>query len=130
MAICLTVGAAIVSIAANHFTLSWTHSVERILWQEDWQAIGQTLQLTQVRVRGSGAGMEVPDGAVLKDGVWYGSVNRIVPALKLSISPYGHDEYQICLVDQACQPIPTLFKQVGALPRSTSYMVTVAPCVE
>jgi len=130
MAICLSVGAAIVSIAAQQFTLSWTHSVERILWQEDWRVSGQNLTLVQARVRGSGAGMEVPDGAILKEGVWHYSASRNVLALYLTISPFGRDEYHVCLPNKSCRPIPEILDESGVMPADSSYVVKVAPCKE
>jgi len=128
MSICLSVGAAIVSIVAQQFTLSWTHSVERILWQEDWQVNGQTLSLIEARVRGSGAGMEVPDGAVLIEGVWHYRASLNVPSLNLTVSPFGRDEYQICLPNKGCQNIPEVLKKAGQEPTESSYVVKVSPC--
>ena len=128
MAICLNVGAVIVSIAAQQFTLSWTHSVERILWQEDWRVKGQKLTLVEARIKGNGAGMEVPDGAVLKNGVWHYSTSLDVPALHLTISPCGRDEYPICMPDQGCQAIPKILSDAGFVPTETSYVVNVSSC--
>jgi hypothetical protein len=128
MAICLSVGAAVVSIAAQQFTLSWTHSVERIVWQEDWRVSGQTLNLVQARVKGSGAGMEVPEGAVLKEGVWHYSTSRNVLMLNLTISPFGRDEYQMCLPNKTCRTIPNILNNAGVAPSESSYVVKVAPC--
>jgi hypothetical protein len=128
MAICLSVGAVIVSIAAQQFTLSWTHSVERILWQEDWRVRGQKLSLVEARIKSNGAGMEVPDGAVLKNGVWHYGISLDVPALHLTISPFGRDEYQICVPDQGCQAIPNILSDAGFVPTDTSYVVNVSSC--
>lgn len=128
MAICLGVGAVIVSIAAQQFTLSWTHSVERILWQEDWRVSGQNLTLVEARIKGNGAGMEVPDGAILKNGVWHYSTSLEVPALHLTISPFGRDEYQICMPNMGCQAIPKILSDTGFTPTELSYVVKVTPC--
>jgi len=54
----------VLSIAA--FTLVWTHSIEKIDWQEDWRITPQGLELVQARVKGSGAGMEPPPEARLR----------------------------------------------------------------
>ena len=56
------------SIAA--FTLVWTHSIEKVDWQEDWRITPKGLELVQARVKGSGAGMEPPAEARLVDG-WF-----------------------------------------------------------
>ncbi|WP_285260939.1 DUF1850 domain-containing protein [Halopseudomonas bauzanensis] len=53
------------------FTLAWDHSVEKIRWEEDYQISPAGLLLREARIRGNGAGMEIPDGAVLRDGSWH-----------------------------------------------------------
>jgi hypothetical protein len=71
MPLCLTAGTVSVVLVANAFTLAWTHSIEKIRWEEDWQVVGERLQVVAARIRGSGAGMEPPAGAVLQEGVWH-----------------------------------------------------------
>ena len=68
--ICFLAGAAVVPLMAGAMTLAWTHSVERIGWEEDWRAGPAGLELVEARVRGSGAGMEPPPEARLVGGVW------------------------------------------------------------
>ncbi len=68
--LCLAGAGMTVKIAAAAFTLTWTHTVERIPWEEDWRIAGDRLVLTEARVKGSGAGMEPPDGARLVDGFY------------------------------------------------------------
>lgn len=58
------------ALAASAFTLSWSHSVEKTRWEEDWRVTPAGLEIVAARVRGSGAGMEPPEGAVLEDGWW------------------------------------------------------------
>lgn len=70
MAICLLAAGHATVVAVSAFTLAWTHSVEKVRWEEDWRLTPAGLQLVEARVKGSGAGMEVPEGAVLKDGAW------------------------------------------------------------
>ena len=69
-ALCLAAGALHVTLPIRQFTLRWQHSIEKIEWAEDWEVAGNWLHLSQARIRGSGAGMEPPDGARLVDGVW------------------------------------------------------------
>jgi hypothetical protein len=63
-------------IPVTKFTLAWTHSIEKVRWEEDYQikpgppGKGPLLIAGKARIRGSAAGMEPPDDAVLKDG-WY-----------------------------------------------------------
>lgn len=70
MPICLIVGGKATVVALSAFTLAWTHSVEKVKWEEDWELSDKGLRIVEARVKGSGAGMEIPDGAVLRDGVW------------------------------------------------------------
>ncbi|HPE59169.1 MAG TPA: DUF1850 domain-containing protein [Thiolinea sp.] len=70
MSLCVVTAGKTLTLAVSLFTLSWTHSVEKTGWQEDWQVSKAGLQLLQARVKGSGAGMEPGDGAVLRDGWW------------------------------------------------------------
>ena len=80
MGFCLLAGGKTVAFAAAAFTLSWTHSVEKTRWEEHWRVVPGGLQVVQARVRGSGAGMDPPDGSSFKDG-WWTYVPR-VPALR------------------------------------------------
>ena len=67
---CLLIGAVAVALAGPGFTLSWEHSVEKIAWRENWVVTPEGLRLTEAAVKGSGAGMEPGEGAVLADGWW------------------------------------------------------------
>jgi hypothetical protein len=70
MSICLLAGGKVTVFAAAAFTLAWTHSVEKTRWEEHWQVTPAGLQVVEARVRGSGAGMDPPEGSVFKDGWW------------------------------------------------------------
>lgn len=70
MTLCLIAAGKVTVLAAGVFTLSWTHSVEKVRWEEDWRLTENGLVIDEARVRGSGAGMEPPAGAVLRDGWW------------------------------------------------------------
>lgn len=72
---CLVAGAVTVKLASA-FTLAWTHSVERIEWQEDWRASEAGLVLAEERVQGSGAGMEPPPDAVLEGDFYVSHPDR------------------------------------------------------
>jgi hypothetical protein len=69
--LCVFFGAKMLKIAAAAFTLSWTHSVEKTVWQEDWIVEKGQLRIVEARIKGSGAGMEPPAGAILRDGWWH-----------------------------------------------------------
>ena len=61
MSLCVLTGTKVTTFAISFFTLVWTHSVEKVEWQEDWKIINSKLKIVEARVKGSGAGME-PDG--------------------------------------------------------------------
>lgn len=86
------------------FTLAWTHTVEKVRWEEDYRATPDGLLLEEARIEGTGAGMEVPDHAVLRDGAWHYRV-ELAPLhiLRLGRTPEAGD-YSIC-IDGSCRPM-------------------------
>jgi hypothetical protein len=70
LSLCLASAGVVKTLAVAAFTLVWTHSIEKVDWQEDWRITPTGLQLVQARVKGSGAGMEPPPEARLVDG-WF-----------------------------------------------------------
>ena len=70
LSVCLASAGVVKTLSVAVFTLVWTHSIEKVDWQEDWRITPQGLQLEQARVKGSGAGMEPPPEALLVDG-WF-----------------------------------------------------------
>ena len=115
MSFCLGVAVAsmLAVIPAERVTLAWEHSVEKIRWEEDYVARSGRLELMEARVKGSGAGMEVPEGAVLRDGWWhYKPAMYGIEKLTLTRSTYAGD-YQLCWAG-ACR---TLTELLGPPPR-------------
>jgi len=121
--ICLAVGAAVQAVLpVTAFTLAWTHSVEKVRWEEDWRVAGHALVADEARVHGSGAGMEPPPGAVLRDGVWhYRPALGPQPALRLTLSPYTTD-YELC-ANRRCAPL-SQWVAASSMPE----VVAIAPC--
>ncbi|MEW9836502.1 DUF1850 domain-containing protein [Mesorhizobium marinum] len=70
MSLCILAAGKTTVLAATAFTLSWSHSVEKTRWEEDWRVTPAGLEIVEARVEGSGAGMEPAEGAVLRDGWW------------------------------------------------------------
>ncbi len=66
MTACLIIAAAAVQLAGAEFELSWEHSVEKTIWRETWMINGNALELREAAVKGSGAGMDPGEGAVLQ----------------------------------------------------------------
>lgn len=121
LAVCLFTGALNVAIPARAFTLAWQHTVEKVLWEEDYVVAGEWLYLSGARIRGSGAGMEPPAGAVLQDGAWrYRPHARWHREIRLARSEFGAD-YRLC-IDGRCR---TLAELIGP----PAGVVTLAPCL-
>ena len=87
-AICILGGLKAVTIAASAFSLAWIHSVEKIAWQEDWAVENGALRIVEARVKGSGAGMEPPEGAVLEDGWWH-YTPKLPPQHQINLAASG-----------------------------------------
>ena len=105
--LCLAAGAVAASLAIESFTLTWIHSIEKIRWEEDWRIERHALQLTEARIRGSGAGMEPPPDATIGKGVWHYRPNLPPQAvLRLTHSPYVTG-YELCTPTQ-CSPLADL----------------------
>ncbi|MBP7336088.1 DUF1850 domain-containing protein [Niveispirillum sp.] len=97
LVLCLIAGGQpAVRVPADHFTLSWTHSIEKVEWQEDYRITGEGLILERSRVKGSGVGMEPAPDAKLIDGWWVGHpVLPPLPDLTLAASNHAGD-HVIC----------------------------------
>jgi len=95
--LCLAVAGVIgAMLPVTDFTLAWTHSVEKIRWEEDYRVVDHALVPVAARVQGSGAGMEPPAGALLRDGAWhYRPAGGPLPRLLVTVSPYTSD-YELC----------------------------------
>ena len=105
--ICLAAGAIAATLPLSAFTLAWTHSIEKIRWEEDYRIVDKHLVLEEARIRGTGAGMEPPANAVFSNGVWhYKPALPPLERLSLSHSPYTAD-YEICSA-AGCKPLATL----------------------
>ena len=108
MSLCIAAGAAALTLASQAFTLAWTHSVEKTEWQEHWEVTAEGLELVEARIKGSGAGMEPPPDAVLKDG-WYVYRPEVPPltALRLAVSGATGEGWRLC-VDGDCTVLDDL----------------------
>lgn len=120
MSLCLSAGEVGLRLALTAFTLAWTHTVEKVEWQEDWRIEGNRLALVESRVVGSGAGMEPGPDARLEAGRF-----RFRPALPplaelvLARAP-GQADWQLCDT-LGCRPL-------GALLPDSEGPVVLRPC--
>jgi len=95
--LCVIAGGKTVALAASAFTLAWTHSVEKTEWREAWRLTPAGLELVEARVKGSGAGIDPPAGAVLEDGWWvYAPAVAPLPRLALAASGATASGWSLC----------------------------------
>lgn len=96
MKLCLLAGALILPFSGERATLAWTHSVEKIPWEEDWRATAAGVAIEAARVRGSGAGMEAGEDARLVDGAWTWRP-RLAPQARVVLARSGATaDWRIC----------------------------------
>lgn len=130
LGVCLTLAAAPGVpprfVPVQTFTLAWTHSIEKIRWEEDYtvsaDAGGRPILVPgQARILGSGAGMEPPPDATLRPDGWYvyQPHTGLLHELRLSRSPYTAD-YDWC-VGGRCEPM------VGIMPTDGD-VTLLRPC--
>jgi hypothetical protein len=99
--------AGAVVLPTDTITLSWTHTVEGTPWEEDYAVLGGALVITEARVKRSGAGMEVPEGAVWAQGWWHYA--PLLPPLHdvvLANSSFAPG-YTVCWAGQ-CRPLSAM----------------------
>ena len=125
LGVCLSLAAALqappVFVPVTRFTLAWTHSIERVRWEEDYAVLANPqrpghprLLALRARVRGSGAGMEPPSDAKLRDGWYEYTPDFTSPAqLRLTRSEFTPD-YDWC-TEQGCQALATLLASDGGV---------------
>jgi hypothetical protein len=105
MSLCIAAAGKVVTLAVAAFTLSWTHSVERTRWEEDWTITPSGFEIVEARVEGSGAGMEPGEAAVLRDG-WWIYKPKLPPqrAIVLAASGATGEGWRLCAA-QTCREI-------------------------
>jgi hypothetical protein len=118
-AICLLVAGVVrASVPGPELTLSWEHSVEKTRWEERYRVDGDALMLVEARVAGSGAGMEPPPTAVLRNGTWTWQPRTRLPELRVTLSGYARD-YLLCSRD-GCNELSAL---VGPAPEGSTVVI-------
>ena len=107
-ALCIAAaGVVLARFAVAGFTLAWTHSVEKIPWEEDWRVEPAGLRIVAARVRGTGAGMEPPPEARLIDG-WWRWTPRVAPLSSVVLRRSGATaDWRLC-TDGQCRSLDTL----------------------
>lgn len=104
MGLCLAAAGVLVHLGVSQLTLSWTHSVQKITWQEDWRAVPQGLLLERARVMGTGAGMEPPPEARRQGDFWVWTP-QLAPLPTVILRRSGAtDDWRLCIAG-ACRPL-------------------------
>lgn len=112
--ICILSAGKTLTLAASAFTLSWTHSVEKTLWEESWTADRGGLTVVEGRIAGSGAGMEPPEGAVREGNAYvYRPTVPAVPELVLAASGATGSGWTLCPAGGQSAPCLTLGEEQG-----------------
>ncbi|WP_410219144.1 DUF1850 domain-containing protein [Paracoccus sp. (in: a-proteobacteria)] len=104
--LCVAAGAVLMSLATSQFTLDWTHSVARTAWWERWRVTEAGLAPVEARITGTGAGMEPPPDAALRDGAWH-YVPHVPPQRQMILAASGTTGagWRLCAGDQ-CHRLP------------------------
>lgn len=116
MGLCFAAAGAVKMLSVAAFTLAWTHSIEKIEWQEDWHVTPQGLQLVEARVKGSGAGMEPPPEARLVNG-WFQWSPKMAPLPQVVLGNSGlAGEWRICTEGHCRTLSDVIGRHLGAEP--------------
>jgi hypothetical protein len=108
LSLCLASAGIVKTLALAAFTLAWTHSIEKVEWQEDWRVTGDGLELVLARVKGSGAGMEPPPEARLVDG-WFQWQPKRAPISEVALGNSGAaGEWRLC-AEGRCRTLSQIF---------------------
>jgi len=96
LSLCLASSGVVKLLSVAAFTLAWTHSIEKVDWQEDWRVTPEGLLLERARVKGSGAGMEPPPEARLVGG-WFQWKPKHAPMPEVLLGNSGAaGEWRLC----------------------------------
>ena len=107
MSLCLATAGVVKSLAVASFMLTWTHSVEKTEWQEDWRITPQGLEIVEARIKGSGAGMEPPPEARLAEG-WFRWKPQLPMLPEVALGNSGlAGEWRLC-TDGKCQELSAI----------------------
>jgi hypothetical protein len=104
MQFCLLAAGTVARLGTVALTLAWTHSVEKIRWEEDYRATPAGIVVTQDRIQGTGAGMEPPLGSTF-DGKWWRYKPDLPPQRQIVLRRSSATaDWQVC-IRGSCKPM-------------------------
>jgi len=104
MQFCLLAAGKTAALGVTAMTLAWTHSIEKIRWEEDWRIQGNQMTIVQSRVQGTGAGMEPGPGATF-DGHWFRWRPDMKPLKTVTLRRSGATaDWSVCIRGK-CRPM-------------------------
>jgi hypothetical protein len=121
LCIAVLLGTAVHTLPTDRITLSWTHTVEKTRWEEDYRIVGIALTIEEARVKTSGAGMEPPRDATWSSGWWrYKPSIGLLKEVILANSGFASG-YTICWAN-ICESMREL------VPRGEFIKIAPEPC--
>jgi hypothetical protein len=114
LSLCLASAGAAKALSVVAFTLVWTHSIEKVQWQEDWRLTSRGLEITEARVKGSGAGMEPAPEARLAGG-WFRWKPDRLPMREVTLGNSGAAGEWLLCAEGKCRTLSAILGHpVGA----------------
>ncbi len=124
MQFCLLAAGALIHLHTAALTLGWTHSVEKIRWEEDYKLTKAGIVVTQDRLQGTGAGMEPPPDATF-DGKWFRYRPKLPPQPQIILRRSGMtvSDWSVCIKGR-CKPMAAYMPKG----HKNADPVTLKPC--
>src|SRR3546814_13153104 len=99
-------------------TVTWTHTVEKTRWEEDYSASAEGIVIMEARIEAIGAGMEPPASAI-REGRWwwYKPSLPVLPSVVLANSTFA-DGYSLCWSTE-CRPLAVIAPQGEQIGRAS-----------
>ena len=116
MSVCLAASGKIVALALEAFALVWSHSVEKTEWREHWRVVEGGLVIERAEVEGTGAGMEIPEGAAFDGSAWSYRPD-LPPQREVAFADAGRGQDWLICVDSRCREIGSLLPVSGTVLR-------------
>jgi hypothetical protein len=122
MQFCLLAAGSLIRLGTVALTLAWTHSIEKVRWEEDYRLTPAGIVVEEDRIQGTGAGMEPPPDATF-DGHWWRYKPKLPPQPQIILRRSGMtvSDWWVC-VGGVCKPM------AAYLPDKKADPVTLEAC--